>query len=371
MAKEKRRKNEKNHDRPPLDPAFADLSRLIVSWYRENRRRLPWREEVSPYRTLISEIMLQQTRVEAVKPYFERFLAAFPDVASLADADDELLMKRWEGLGYYSRARNLKKCARAILDRFGGRVPSSTPDLLSLPGIGPYTAGAVAAFAYGKPVSAVDGNVLRVTARITAEPGDILSPAIRKRLTDFVSSLVPEDAPGDFGQGLIELGALICLPNRPPKCDECPVRALCRAHAAEKEETLPVRGKKPERKPDARTVLLVRSGTRTLLHKRQARGLLAGLWEFPNLSGELTEKEALGAVRALGFDPIRVRPLGLAKHLFTHIEWRMTGYLILVSEPDFPLPDGYVMPESAELLAHYAIPSAFSAYTRYLSAPLP
>ena len=371
MTGKNRRRTVKNGNRPPLDPAFSDLSERIVGWYRENRRRLPWREEVSPYRTLISEIMLQQTRVEAVKPYFERFLAAFPDVVSLANADDELLLKLWEGLGYYSRARNLKKCAREIVDRFDGVIPSSLSDLLSLPGIGPYTAGAIAAFAYGKPVAAVDGNVLRVTARITAEPGDILSPAVKTGLTDLTSSLVPGDAPGDFGQGLIELGALICLPNRPPKCEECPIRALCRGYAAGIAGSLPVRGKKPERKLERRTVLLIRSGTSTLLHKRPARGLLAGLWEFPNRVGELTEKEALDAVRALGFEPIRVRSLEPAKHLFTHIEWRMTGYLVSVAEPDFPLPDGFVTPETDDLLSRYAIPSAFSAYTRYLTAPLP
>ena len=371
MTDENRRKIEKNGDRPPFDPALSDLPERIVGWYRENRRRLPWREEVSPYRTLISEIMLQQTRVEAVKPYFERFLSAFPDVASLADADDELLYKLWEGLGYYSRARNLKRCAREVVDRFGGVIPSEQKDLLSLPGIGPYTAGAIAAFAYDRPVAAVDGNVLRVTARITAEPGDILTPAVRNKLTALTSSLVPTDAPGDFGQGMIELGALICLPNRPPKCELCPIRDLCRANAEGIADRLPVRGKKPERKLEYRTVLLVRSGTSTLLHKRPARGLLAGLWEFPNFSGGLDEKEALDAVRALGLDPVRVRPLGEAKHLFTHIEWRMTGYLISVADPDRPLPDGYEMPETDDLLSRFAIPSAFAAYTRSLTSPLP
>ena len=371
MSDENRRKIKKNGNRPPLDPTLFDLPQRIVGWYRENRRRLPWREEVSPYRTLISEIMLQQTRVEAVKPYFERFLSAFPDVYALADADDELLYKCWEGLGYYSRARNLKKCAREICDRFGGVIPSETSDLLSLSGIGPYTAGAVAAFAYGKPVAAVDGNVLRVPARITAEPGDVLSPAVKQKLTVLTSELVPTDAPSDFGQGLIELGALICLPNRPPKCDMCPVRDLCRGYAEGIAEKLPVRTKKAERKLDRRTVLLIRSGTRTLLHKRPTRGLLAGLWEFPNYSGGFSEKEALDAVRSLGFDPIRIRPLEPAKHLFTHIEWQMTGYAILVAEPDFSLPEGYEMPETEDLTSRYAIPSAFFAFTRRLSEPLP
>ena len=361
-------RNRTSADPPPV---LAELPERIVSWYRENRRSLPWREEVSPYRTLLSEIMLQQTRVEAVKPYFERFLATFPDVAALADADDELLNKRWEGLGYYSRARNLKKCAKEIVDRFGGVIPSELPELLSLPGIGPYTAGAIAAFAYGRPVAAVDGNVLRVTARITAETGDVLSTSVKAKLTDLVSSLVPADAASDFGQGLIELGALVCLPNRPPKCDVCPVRSLCRGCAEGIADRLPVRGKKTERKLDRRTVLMIRSGTRTLLHKRPARGLLAGLWEFPNFSGGFSEKEALDATRELGLEPLRVRPLDPAKHLFTHIEWRMTGYLVSVAEPDSPLPDGFVMPETDDLLSHYAIPSAFSAYVRYLTSPLP
>ena len=371
MTDENRAEKGKIDDRPLPFHGFADLPRLIVSWYRENRRRLPWRETVTPYRTLLSEIMLQQTRVEAVKPYFDRFLESFPDISSLADADDDLLMKRWEGLGYYSRARNLKKCAREVVERFGGVIPSTLPDLLSLPGIGPYTAGAVAAFAYGRPVAAVDGNVLRVTARITAETGDVLSPAVKGRLTDFVSSLVPPDAASDFGQGLIELGALVCLPNQPPKCDLCPVRSLCRGYEKGIAASLPVRRKNRDRRLDPRTVLLVRSGTSTLLHRRPARGLLAGLWEFPNLSGTLSEKEALDAVRKLGFDPIRVVSLDPSKHLFTHIEWQMTGYLVLVAEPDFPLPDGFVMPETSDLLARYAIPSAFAAYTRRLSSPLP
>ena len=369
MSDRNRDRSGENPDRPPA--CLAPLPALIVDWYRENRRRLPWRETVSPYRTLISEIMLQQTRVEAVKPYFERFLATFPDIVSLSDADDDLLNKAWEGLGYYSRARNLKKCAREIVDRFGGVIPQSYSDLLSLSGIGPYTAGAIAAFAYGQPVAAVDGNVLRVTARITADSGDVLTPAVKNRLTGLVSSLVPKDAPGDFGQGLIELGALVCLPNRPPKCDVCPVRALCRGYAEGIAERLPVRGKKTERKLDRRTVLVIRSGTRTLLHKRPARGLLAGLWEFPNFSGGFSEKEALDAVRAYGLEPLRVVSLDPSRHLFTHIEWQMTGYLVLVGEPDRPLPDGFVMPETDDLLSRYAIPSAFSAYTRRLRDPLP
>ena len=362
------------HDKtkkPDIPGEFSNVPPLVVAWYEGNRRRLPWREEVSPYRTLISEIMLQQTRVEAVKPYFERFLATFPDLPSLADADDDLLYKRWEGLGYYSRARNLKKCAKEVVERFGGVIPKDVPDLLSLPGIGPYTAGAIAAFAYGIPAPAVDGNVLRVTARLTGETGDILSPAVKAKLTAFVASLIPRDAPGSFGQGLIELGALICLPNQPPKCDLCPFRACCRAFAESKTDVIPYRAPKRERRVEERTVLLIRSGKATLLHKRGSSGLLAGLWEFPNFSGGLSEKEVLDAVKSLGFEPLRVRELSPAKHLFTHIEWRMTGYLILVAEPEGEPPAGYVMPDTATLLSRYALPSAFSAFTRALSEPIP
>lgn len=346
------------------DAAF--IGAATAEWYRENKRDLPWRREVSAYRTLVSEIMLQQTRVEAVKPYFERFLKVFPTVEALAEADDERLMKCWQGLGYYSRARNLRRAAIEIVERYGGEIPRALPDLLSLPGIGPYTAGAIAAFAYGIPAPAVDGNVLRVMARVLGEEGDILSPAIKKRLTDAVSAAIPKDAASDFGQGLIELGATVCPPNAPPKCDLCPLYPLCRAAKEHTTDRIPYRKPKAKRRIEERTVLLIRTGDRVLLHRRPDRGLLAGLWELPSKSGKLSEKQALAAVRQLGLEPLRIKGTASAKHIFTHIEWHMIGYEIHIAEPDAALDAPYAFPLTAELHDAYALPSAFSPYLKLL-----
>ncbi len=345
------------------------LAEAVVAWYRQNARDLPWRREVTAYRVLVSEIMLQQTRVEAVKPYFERFLAALPTVEALAAADDETLHKLWQGLGYYSRARNLRRAAIAVCERHGGVIPRTPPELLALPGIGPYTAGAIAAFAYGVPAPAVDGNVLRVISRLLGETGDILSPPVRARLTDAVADLVPADAPSEFGQGLIELGALVCVPNAAPRCELCPLSDACTARRDGSWDEIPYRAPKRPRKIERRTVLVVRSGDRVLLSKRPDRGLLAGLWEFPSLEGDASEADALARVRALGLEPIRIEPTVRAKHIFTHIEWQMTGYLVTVAEPDAlpPAPPApLAMPTIAEIDNSYAIPSAFAKFLRLL-----
>ncbi len=346
----------------------------IVAWYRAHARDLPWRREVTAYRTLVSEIMLQQTRVEAVKPYFERFLADFPDIPALASADDELLMKRWEGLGYYSRARNLKKCAIAVMERHGGILPAKYEDLLALPGIGPYTAGAISSFAYGIPAPAVDGNVLRVISRLVGEEGDIMESATRRRLTEIVAAMIPPDAASDFGQGIIELGALVCAPNKPPVCSLCPLAPLCRAKRDGTTDKIPFRTPKRPRRIEEKTILVVRSGKRTLIRRRAKKGLLAGLWEFPSLAGHASQGEIIESVRSLGLEPLQISPLPDAKHIFTHIEWHMRGYLVRVAEPEhslFSTPDDELhMPSSEELLASYAIPSAFSAYLAALKQPL-
>lgn len=358
-----------SQDSPVLPEGFAAVPSLVVDWFRKNARDLPWRRDASPYRVLISEVMLQQTRVEAVKPYFLRFLDAFPDIHALANADDELLMKRWEGLGYYSRARNLKRCAVEVEKRFGGVIPGTVPELLSLPGIGLYTAGAVAAFAYGVPAPAVDGNVLRVVSRLLAESGDILAPAVRAALTGVVADWVPADAPGAFGQGMIELGALVCVPNAAPKCDLCVLAPYCRARAEGLTDVIPHRHEKAARKMEDRTVLVIRSGNRILLRKRPAKGLLAGLWELPSLPGTPSEEEILAFSRTLGLEPLRFRRLPDAKHIFTHIEWHMKGYLLRVAEPDGDPGDStYVMPGIPEIAGNYALPSAFSPFLSDLLA---
>lgn len=310
--------------------------------------------------------MLQQTRVEAVKPYFDRFLAALPTVEALAAVDDQTLHKLWQGLGYYSRARNLRRAAIAVCEKHGGVIPRTVSELLALPGIGPYTAGAVAAFAYGEPAPAVDGNVLRVISRLLGEEGDILSPAVRARLTDAVREMLPPDAPSEFGQGLIELGALVCVPNTAPRCEVCPLSGVCIAHRDGSWDEIPYRSPKRPRRIERRTVLVVRSGERVLLSKRPDRGLLAGLWEFPSLAGEANEADVLERVRTLGLEPIRIEPTDRAKHIFTHIEWHMTGFLVRVAEPDALPSAPLAMPTIAEIDERYAIPSAFAKFLRLL-----
>ena len=339
----------------------------LLVWYRKNRRALPWRETRDPYRIWISEIMLQQTRVEAVKPYYARFLAECPTVEALAAIDEDRLMKLWEGLGYYSRARNLQRAARTVVGQYGGRMPTTYEGLLSLSGIGDYTAGAIASIAYDCRVPAIDGNVLRVLARICGSREEITDPKLKSCWREELTPCVPTDA-GDFTQSLIELGATVCVPNGAPRCDACPLASVCRARAEHLTDEIPVRAKKKPRRIEPLTVLIIRDGSRTVLHKRPNRGLLAGLFELPNVKGHLPEDEIPTLIRSFGLEPLRVERLDDAKHIFTHIEWHMHAYSITIT-PDFdgfdPTADLVLVP-SDELHGSYAIPSAFSAYVRYL-----
>lgn len=340
----------------PLSPIVFPL----VEWYQANRRDLPWRHSPTPYQVWVSEIMLQQTRVEAVKPYYARFLATLPTVKDLAEAPEEVLLKLWEGLGYYSRVRNMQKAAKEICSRFGGELPASYKDLLSLPGIGPYTAGAISAFAFGLPEVAVDGNVLRVMARLLADDRNILDEATKKDFEAKLREVVPADVPGDFGQGLIELGATVCLPGRGEvHCEKCPLREHCQAHAQGLVEILPVRFKDQKRKIEQKTVLVLEQEGKVLLQKRPPKGLLAGLWELPNAEGHLSTEEVLSYVKALGGEVLSISPLPQAKHIFTHITWEMIGYRVTVSGVSLPPNGTWASPTD---LSPYAIPSAFSAY---------
>lgn len=332
----------------------------LVEWYRANRRDLPWRNSPTPYQVWVSEIMLQQTRVEAVKPYYARFLSALPTVKDLAEAPEELLLKLWEGLGYYSRVRNMQKAAKEICSRFGGELPASYKDLLSLPGIGPYTAGAISAFAFGLPEVAVDGNVLRVVARLLADDRNILDEATKKDFEAKLREIIPAQAPGDFGQGLIELGATVCLPGRGEvHCEKCPLREHCQAHAQGLVEILPVRFKEQKRKIQQKTVLVLVQEGKVLLQKRPQKGLLAGLWELPNLEGHLSAEEVQSYVKALGGKTLSISPLPQAKHIFTHITWEMIGYAL---STDGLIPKDTALFLSRQQLQALAIPSAFSAY---------
>jgi A/G-specific adenine glycosylase len=306
------------------------LSEIVVPllhWYDNHARILPWRENPEPYAVWISEIMLQQTRVEAVKPYFERWLRALPDIASLAEAQEQEVMKLWEGLGYYSRVRNLQKAAGVIMENYNGRLPASYEELLKLPGIGEYTAGAVGSIAFQLPVPCVDGNVLRVVTRLAAEKADITTPATKKQLTERVKNIIPKDRPGDFNQAMMELGATVCLPNGQPKCGVCPIAFLCEAHRQDRTGEFPVKRAKQPRKMEERTVLLLLSGSSVALKKRPDSGLLAGLWEFPNFPGHLTVEEITNLIESTGHTLSNLTPLKKARHIFTHIEWNMTGYL--------------------------------------------
>ena len=342
---------------------MTDLKEMIdplTAWYRANKRDLPWRREVTPYRVWISEIMLQQTRVEAVKDYFLRFTQALPDAKALAEIPEQQLLKLWEGLGYYSRARNLQKAAKEIVTEYGGQLPASYEKLIGLPGIGPYTAGAVASIAFGIPVPAVDGNVLRVVSRLTADDADIADPRTKKAMEERLAAIIPASCPGDFNQAIMELGATVCVPNGPPDCARCPLSSGCEAFRRGIQTTLPVKAAAKPRKIQPRTILaLVRDG-RIAIRRRPARGLLAGLWELPGVDETLDQSGVIAKAREWGFEPLRAEQLPDAKHIFTHIEWRMTGWRITVAEDCESAGLVWVDPE--RLTEDYPLPSAFSAY---------
>ncbi len=331
---------------------------LLLSWYDGCARVLPWREEPTPYRVWVSEIMLQQTRVEAVKPYYERFLEQLPTVAALAAAPEEQLLKLWEGLGYYNRVRNLQKGARQVMEEFHGEIPPSFEALRSLSGVGEYTAGAIASIAFGIPVPAVDGNVLRVVSRLLARRDDILDAKVKKRVEAEISAIIPKERAGDFNQSLMELGAMVCLPNGAPKCGECPLREICRAHEQGMEESLPVKAPKKSRKVEERTLFLLTCRGKLALNRRPEKGLLAGMWELPGVPGKQKEPEAREALEAWGIQVKDLQKLVEAKHIFTHVEWRMVGWAGEITEP---VPC-FTWVSAQELSREIALPSAFRAY---------
>ena len=349
---------------PAANP-LAELPGPLLAWYDRNARILPWREDPTPYRVWVSEIMLQQTRVEAGKPYFERFVEYLPHVQALADADEALLLKLWEGLGYYSRVRNLQKAARIVVSQYGGILPSDPALLRKLPGLGAYTAGAIASIAFGIPAPAVDGNVLRVVARLLNDSRDVLSPAVKKDFESMVAEVIPVRRAGDFNQALMELGATVCLPNGAPLCGECPVAHLCGGRAAGSAGDLPAKSPRAVRKSKSLTVLLFVCGPLAAIRQRPPKGLLASLWEFPTVDGCLDAQEVLNAAHEVGMSPVAPpRELGPAEHIFTHVKWQLQGWTLEVkaSEPT----SGLVWATLDEINGVYAIPSAYKAYTARL-----
>lgn len=343
-------------------PLLKESAEPLVVWYRENHRQLPWRENPDAYRVWVSEIMLQQTRVEAVKPYYERFLNTFPDVETLASAEEDKLMKMWEGLGYYNRVRNMQKAAQQIVAEHGGHFPQSYDEILKLSGIGNYTAGAISSFAFGIAKPAVDGNVLRVVSRLLASDADIMKAGVRTEIEKLLEEIIPADAAGDFNQGLIELGAIVCVPNGEPKCEICPLAHLCRAKAQGIQMELPVRTKAKARRIEKKTILVFKDNEMTAIRKRPAKGLLAGLYELPNVEGHLTRKQVIEYGKSIGLTPVRVKKLPAAKHIFSHVEWHMAGYEVLVDELEKNCSEEMIFARSGEINERYSIPSAFEAY---------
>ena len=347
------------------DPALYEMVSPIVTWFQKNKRDLPWRNHPDAYRVWVSEIMLQQPRVEAVKPYYERFLRELPTVKDLAEAKEDQLLKLWEGLGYYNRVRNMQKAAQQIMIDYQGQFPDTFEEIRSLKGIGNYTAGAISAFAFGLSKPAVDGNVLRVISRLMGSREDIMKQSVRSKIEEKLEHVIPEGAASDFDQGLIELGALVCVPNGEPKCTECPVAHLCEARKQGMIAEIPVKSKGKARKMEDKTVLIFKDGEKLAIQKRPSKGLLAGLYEFPNQEGHLTMEEVTAYSKKIGLMPVRIKKLEDAKHIFSHIEWHMSGYEIVVDELEKTNEKAFLFIHPEEIEKKYSIPSAFEAYTRY------
>ncbi len=368
------------HEQVPVVLDSLDLiAKPLLAWYDAGRRILPWREEPTPYHVWLSEIMLQQTRVEAVKPYYDRFLRYLPDIESLAAVEEEHLLKLWEGLGYYNRARNLKKSAMQIVAEYGGEMPGEYEQLIGLAGIGSYTAGAIASIAFQKAIPAVDGNVLRILSRLRLDDRDILDVRVKRSIEEELKAVMPQERPGDFNQALMELGAMVCIPNGSPKCEECPWYDLCQARLQDRIAEYPKKAPKKARKTEKKTVLVILDEQYVALHKRAARGLLAGMYEFPMLEGHLSEDEVLSYLRQSGMSPLRIQRLEPSKHIFTHKEWHMIGYQVRVDElmkadmagagkaaQEEENGQAYIFIDPRETKSRYPIPSAFAAYADYM-----
>ena len=343
------------------------IAPALLAWFFQNARALPFRQDPTPYHIWVSEIMLQQTRVAAALEHYRRFVAALPDIPALAECPDEELFKLWEGLGYYSRARNLKKAARRVCEEYGGQLPASFEELQKLPGVGEYTAGAIASIAFGLRAPAVDGNVLRVFARLYNDKSNVAEPATRRRFTRRVMDQQPAASPGPFNEALMELGALVCLPGASPLCAECPLAGQCLAKAAGTQGELPVKTPPKARRLQPVTVLVVENARgEHLLQKRPDTGLLAGLWQPLLFEEQLTLDEALGRLSALGLSAGKTppRPLPPAKHIFSHVEWRMAGWQL---EAAGQAPAGCLWAAPEDVAGRCALPGAFKAYRALLT----
>ena len=337
---------------------LKELAAVLPGWYADHHRELPWRQSREPWKVWLSEIMLQQTRVEAVKPYYARFLAAVPDIPALADADPELLHKLWEGLGYYSRVRNLQKAAQIIMRQHGGVFPTDPEAVRALPGIGDYTAGAICSICFDLPTPAVDGNVLRVLTRLLADGRCVDDAAVKRDLSRRLAAVYPAAGAGTLTQALMELGATVCLPNGAPHCTLCPAAGFCAARAGACWEAYPLRAKKQARRAERLTVLVLDCGGALALKKRKSSGLLAGLWEFPNVPGWLEAQQALDLAASWGVRPRRMEKQLTRTHIFTHVQWEMRCFYLKCGEQ----AAGFTWADEAALDGQYALPTAFRIF---------
>lgn len=348
------------------DYDFESIVVPIMDWYKANARKLPWREDRDAYHIWVSEIMLQQTRVEAVVGYYNRFMEVLPDIEHLAKCPEDQLMKLWEGLGYYNRVRNLQKAACTIVENHDGMVPVTSKELERLSGIGSYTSRAIASQAFNEPVASVDGNVLRVVTRLAADNTDIIKESFKRRVEETLDDVIPRDNAGDFNQAMMELGATVCVPNGEPRCGVCPLNGLCRSNIQGTFMKYPVKTKSKARRIENRTVFIIRNSEQILINKRSPKGLLAGLYEFPNVEGHLNQDEGIAYVKDLGFEPIRIKRLAEAKHIFSHIEWNMIGYEVRIDETTRNRLDGMFV-EIRQIEKKYSIPAAFETYKKALN----
>lgn len=347
------------------------INKTLLKWYDVNKRTLPWREAPTPYHVWVSEIMLQQTRVEAVKPYYKRFMDALPDIKALADAEEEKLLKLWEGLGYYNRIRNMQQAAKQIMEQYRGEMPGDYEKLLQLKGIGSYTAGAISSIAFGQVVPAVDGNVLRVLSRYLMDEASISDAKVKLRVEKELLETMSQERPGDFNQAMMELGATVCLPNGTPHCEECPLRQQCEAYRHQQVMEYPKKASKKERTIEKRTVLIIQDADKAALTKRPGKGLLAGMYEFPCMEGWFDKEQVLAYLHMKGFQPLHIKELADSKHVFSHKEWHMKGYAVRVDElapgKEAGEKENWLFVEPMETEKQYPIPSAFAAYVPYLN----
>ncbi|PID82530.1 MAG: A/G-specific adenine glycosylase [Clostridiales bacterium] len=307
------------------------LAKQVIVYYDKQSRSLPWRDNPTPYYVWVSEIMLQQTRVKTVIDYFNRFIAAFPTIADLAEANEDILLKQWEGLGYYSRARNLQKAAKIIVEKWEGCLPQEKDDLITLPGIGDYTAGAISSIAYGKDEVAVDGNFIRVASRLLAFNGNVWNAEGKHLISDFWKSVLPKNQASAFNQGVMDIGATICLPNGEPHCKCCPISKYCQSFQQGNPLHYPVKKRKKKRTIQKKTVLLLYWNNQVMIRKRPKKGLLGGLLEFPMIDGYVNKDEVITWLKKRGYEVIRIKKGEQSKHIFSHIEWHMTSWEVEVN----------------------------------------